>query len=158
MFPTDLKSIYQRIEQIDPMAYAQTRNYVDGKVTRLSPYISRGVISTKQVAESLLRKGYELNQLTSILQELAWRDYFQLVWIEKGDQLNDDLKHPQSPVSTYGIPTSVLEAKSGISAIDDAIRELYDTGYLHNHLRMYTAAIVCNLANSHWKNPSQWMY
>ncbi len=29
---------------------------------------------------------------------------------------------------------------------------------MHNHLRMYVASICCNIGNSHWLNPSKWMY
>ena len=29
---------------------------------------------------------------------------------------------------------------------------------MHNHLRMYVASIVCNVAQSHWINPARWMY
>ena len=49
MFPTETQEIHHRIQQIDPVQYARSRNFSDGAVTHLSPYISRGVISTKQV-------------------------------------------------------------------------------------------------------------
>ena len=50
-FPTDWKSIYDRIQAIDPIKYASTRNFENGALTLLGPYISRGVISTKFVFE-----------------------------------------------------------------------------------------------------------
>ena len=43
--------IIHKIESIDPVKYSQNRNFVDGSVTKLSPYISRGMISTKYVFE-----------------------------------------------------------------------------------------------------------
>ncbi|MBT8218940.1 MAG: FAD-binding domain-containing protein, partial [Bacteroidia bacterium] len=55
-------------------------------------------------------------------------------------------------------PVSIIDANTGIEAIDKAIEELYQTGYMHNHVRMYTAAIACNNSQSHWKIPAQWMY
>ncbi|GAB5539658.1 MAG: hypothetical protein Salg2KO_17610 [Salibacteraceae bacterium] len=73
-FPTDIESIYDRIERIDPVAYARTRNYKDGAVSQLSPYISRGVITTKQVFESLLNRGLPWSSIEKFVQELAWRD------------------------------------------------------------------------------------
>ena len=39
MFPTETKKIYQRIQQIDPVQYARSRNFSDGAVTHLSPYL-----------------------------------------------------------------------------------------------------------------------
>ncbi len=40
-FPTDRASIEARIDAIDPIRYSKSRNYLDGAVTYLSPYISR---------------------------------------------------------------------------------------------------------------------
>ena len=51
---TDYPSILQAIDVIEPIAYAQTRNYLNGKVTYLSPYLSRGVISTRQILQHLI--------------------------------------------------------------------------------------------------------
>ena len=89
---------------------------------------------------------------------MAWRDYWQQVWIAKGNAINQDLKHPQSPVSNSSISKSIVDATTGVEALDRAIETLYETGYMHNHLRMYSAAVVCNMAQSHWKAPAQWMY
>jgi deoxyribodipyrimidine photo-lyase len=155
-FPTDVDSILGRIDAIDPIAYGKTRNYIDGAVTCLSPYISRGVISTRFVLEKVMAKGYDVNAIEPFVKELCWRDYFQRV--AQHMNMNADIKHPQEMVSNYGLPVAVWKAKTGVDAIDLAIKQLYHTGYMHNHSRMYTAALVCNLAQSHWKNPSQWMY
>ena len=43
--------------------------------------------------------------------------------------------------------------QTGINAIDSAIRDLYEFGYIHNHLRMYIASITTNIAKTHWKIP-----
>ena len=53
---------------------------------------------------------------------------------------------------------AIIEAETGIEAVDQAIIELYQTGYMHNHMRMYVASICCNIANSHWLQPAKWMY
>ena len=155
-FETDYKTILEKISQIDPVKYGRNRNFVDGAVTRLSPYISRGVISTKQVLEITLARGYKISQIYFFLRELLWRDYFQRVGQEK--DLDVEIQHPQLPVLNYEIPSAVADAAAGIDAIDIAINELYENGYMHNHCRMYTASLVCNIAGSHWYHPAQWMY
>ena len=156
LFPTDHTSILKKIDQIDPLKYAKSRNFIDGHVTYLSPYISRGVISTRQVLEHVLSKGYKVYQMESFVKELCWRDYFQRVGQVKN--LNEDIKNPQEPVSNHEIPSAVVNASTGIEGIDNAIQGLYDKGYMHNHCRMYTAAVVCNVAKSHWLHPAKWMY
>jgi deoxyribodipyrimidine photo-lyase len=157
-FPTLYNDILQRVGQIDPEGYARSRNYIDGAVTRLSPYISRGVISTKLVFQTLIEEGHPFPKMEKFAQELAWRDYWQQVWVSKGDLINTDLKHPQEPVENKGMPMAILEGNTGIEAIDRAIAELYQSGYMHNHLRMYVASMVCNLGRSHWHLPAKWMY
>ncbi|WP_158977811.1 FAD-binding domain-containing protein [Cellulophaga sp. L1A9] len=157
-FPTDMDAIQKRIALIDPRKYASSRNYIDGAVSYLSPYISRGVISTKQVYQSLLERGFTTSNAEKFIQELAWRDYWQQVWIHKGNAIDTDLKHPQPTVENKEIPKVIADGTTGIIAIDKAIKQLYNTGYMHNHLRMYVASMACNVANSHWKIPAQWMY
>ena len=155
-FATDHNSILEKLGQIDPLKYGRTRNYVDGAVTGLSPYISRGVISTKQVLESVLAKGYKIAQIESFVKELCWRDYFQRVAQVK--DLKKEIKQAQTTVLNHEISAQILNATTGIEGIDNAIKLLYQSGYMHNHCRMYTASLVCNVAGSHWYHPAQWMY
>lgn len=157
-FPTAYEHILERIEAVDPVKYGRTRNFQNGAVTRLSPYISRGVISTKQVMENVLARGHAFSTIEKFIQELVWRDYWQQVWIAKGEEINQDLRHPQPGVENHEISKSILSAETGIEAIDDGINELYETGYMHNHMRMYVAAVACNMAKSHWGEPARWMY
>jgi deoxyribodipyrimidine photo-lyase len=116
------------------------------------------VLSTRAVYDYILTLELAWQDSEKLVQELAWRDYWQQVWIAKGDAIYKDLKHPQTPISNFQIPTAIYEANTGITAIDDAIKELYHTGYMHNHMRMYVASICCNVGHSHWMAPAKWMY
>lgn len=157
-FPTDYDSIIKRIDGIDPGKYAKTRNFLNGAITYLSPYISRGVISTQMVFKALQAKGYPLYAMEKLVSELAWRDFFQRVWQAKGNLIFEDVKQPQPLVEHYKLPIALLHGTTGIDAIDTGIRQLFSIGYMHNHMRMYTASIACNIAGAHWKQPAQWMY
>jgi len=157
-FPTSYNDIVQRLHAIEPKKYGRSRNFIDGALTYLSPYISRGIISTKQVANYALEQGHEPKQIEKFLQEFAWRDYWLQIWIARGDEINKDLRNEQQPVNNHSFPKAVYEGQTGITAIDQAIKEFYRSGYIHNHVRMYIAAIVCNMGFSHWKLPAQWMY
>ncbi len=158
IFPTSMESITARIEAIDPEKYATSRNYKDGALTYLSPYISRGVISTRHVYHHLLERDLSWNKIEKLVQELAWRDYWQQVWVAKGDEINSDLKSVQTKVVHHCIPKAITEANTGIQAVDSGIAGLINTGYMHNHMRIYVASIACNIGNSHWFMPAQWMY
>ncbi|MFZ4059257.1 MAG: FAD-binding domain-containing protein [Ferruginibacter sp.] len=155
---TDYKCILEKMHLINPLQYAKTRNFINGAVTYLSPYISRGVISVQQVKEIVLNKGYKTYEIEKFLQELAWREYYQRVWQSKGHLIEQDLKQAQTDVSHFEMVAALQNAATDIEAIDQSIQQLYTTGYMHNHCRMYVAALTCNIAKAYWLQPSRWMY
>lgn len=157
-FSTNYSEILKRIEDIDTIEYARTRNFTNGAVSYLSPYISRGVISTKRTLDSILDKGFTSEDSQKFIQELAWREYFQRVWQHLEDDMFDDIKRHNTGIKNRQLPVALLNASTGIDSIDTAIVKLYETGYMHNHLRMYTASIACNIGKSYWDLPSRWMY
>ena len=158
IFDTKYDAVKEQIKAIDPIAYGRTRNYLDGAVTKLSPYISRGVISTRQILDSVLSRGYVIEEIESFVKELAWRDFFQRTLQSTPALITTAIKNTQQKVNNNEIPSAILEANTGINAIDYGITSLYKTGYMHNHLSMYIASIVCIVAQSDWKMPSQWLY
>lgn len=135
-FTTDYHLILEKVQHVNPVPYAKTRNFINCAVTYLSLYISRGVISARQVQEAVLNKGYKRYQINKFLQELAWRDYYQRVWQAKNDLIWEDLKQPQPDVLHHQMIMAIENAATGITAIDEEIKNLYATGYLHNHTRM----------------------
>ena len=123
MFQTNIEEIVNCVKNINPVQYGKNRNYIGGDVTRLSPYISRGVLSTKFVMQSIFERNLPIKKTEKLIQELAWRDYFQNVWRAKKDLLDTDLKQPQPEVKNYSISKAILHANTGIEAIDKAIKE-----------------------------------
>ena len=69
---------------IDAKRYGKTRNYISGSVSELGPYVSRGVISTRQIWTYLLARGHSFEEVFGFVQQLAWRDFFQRVWMGVG--------------------------------------------------------------------------
>nr|MBM3932015.1 deoxyribodipyrimidine photolyase [Sphingomonadales bacterium] len=118
MISPHLDEALAQVVRIDPVAYGRTRNYVDGAVTRLSPYLSRGVLSTSLVADSLVERGFSWEDCESLVKELAWRDYFQLVWKHQGGALDHDLRYPQVGVRHHRVPAALVRAETGIEALD----------------------------------------
>ena len=68
-----MKSLYskliQKVRNLKPIKYASNRNFVNGDVSRLSPYISRGLISTKNIFYTLLDSGYNFNQIQKLQED-----------------------------------------------------------------------------------------
>lgn len=145
------------IDAIDPVAYAKTRNHLSGAVTRLSPYISRGVVSLPVVRDRLLER-HSQKDCQKLIQELAWREYFQRVWWEQGDDIFSELRFSRNDWRHTGLVSALVNGETGIAVLDAAVRELEETGYLHNHNRMWVASVACNLAYAHWHDMGRWMF
>jgi deoxyribodipyrimidine photo-lyase len=156
--PSDYPSIVAQIEQIDPVRYGKSRNFINGAVTRLSPYISRGVIDTRMVFDHLVKRGFSYYQLEKFVQQLCWREYFQRVWQSLGDGINRDIKQQQEQVEHRALPQVLIDENTSIEAIDKGIEELLEKGMMHNHMRMYTSFLACNVGRAHWSAPAKWMY
>ena len=157
-FPTKLSEVYQRIDAFDPEHYARTRNFINGGVSYLSPYLSRGFITVPQVVERLKARGIGMKQAEKFIQELAWREFYTRTWFQKGDEIFEDIRHPQEGIERFGVPKAVLTSTTGIKAFDKHLEAFSSQGYLHNHLRMYLASITCNVGKYHWSAPAAWLY
>lgn len=157
-FPVNYTDIIDRIHSLDPIKYGKDRNFIDGSVSYLSPYISRGVISTRQVYGILIEKKFAEEKIEKFIQELAWRDYWQLIWKQHELAIDSDFRYSQKQPNRFGIPKSMANASTGIEAIDIEINRLYKEGYMHNHVRMYVASLACNIAQCHWNFPAKWMH
>jgi deoxyribodipyrimidine photo-lyase len=155
---TDKQQILDYVETINSVEYEQTRNYLDGSVTKLSPYITAGLITLNEIKTRILIHNKKKDSL-KLIQELAWRDYFASVRQAKGEQVFGDLKRPQFEKGKgREIPTSILTGTTRVIALDTAVHKLYDTGYLHNHERMWLASVICNVAGTDWLTGAKWMY
>lgn len=157
-FPTSLEAVHAKIDAFDPQQYARTRNFLSGGVSYLSPYLSRGFITIPQIIDRLKRRGFGVFEAEKFIQELAWREFYTRTWFKRGDGIFQDIRQAQFGVKNYGLPDAIIQAKTGIKVLDKHLSNLPTVGYLHNHIRMYTAAVICNVAKYHWSTPAAWMY
>jgi deoxyribodipyrimidine photo-lyase len=147
-----------RLIEINPNNYAKTRNNLDGVVTYLSPYISHGILTIPEAIAHLMGK-YRLNFDDKLVFEFAWREFFHHVWLHLDDKIFSDIR-PACWQGHYAssMPEDVLTATTGIAAIDQAVTQLYASGYLHNHARMWLASYLIHLRKIHWRVAADWMY
>ena len=156
-FFIDLDEVLQRITRIDPRAYDRTRNYLDGAVTYLSPFVSHGVISTIDIAQGVL-SSHTKKHSYRLLYELAWREFFHRSWHSHGNRIFADLLQPQQQVQEFQMPWAIAHAETGVKVLDNAIETLQETGIMHNHNRMWLAGVVCNIAHRAWLPAARWMH
>jgi deoxyribodipyrimidine photo-lyase len=156
-FPPSREAALARLRTADLAGYAERRNHLDGPVTRLSPYISHGVISVPEIVAALRAAGAQPRH--RLIFELAWREYWQHVWRHLGIGILQGIRRPVSRAEyANALPRDVLEARSGVRVIDAAVRGLYETGYIHNHARMWVASYLVHLRKVHWRAGADWLY
>jgi deoxyribodipyrimidine photo-lyase len=95
--------------------------------------------------------------------ELAWREYFHHVWQQRGAGILQSLHDGPPPEQAYApdmpadMPADIRQARTGVPVIDQAVRTLYATGYLHNHARLWLASYVVHLRKLHWRTGADWL-
>jgi deoxyribodipyrimidine photo-lyase len=159
LFPPTLEAARARLAQVRPLAYACSRNHLDGAVTRLSPYLTHGFLSMPQVVQAVLAQ-HDLGMEHKLMFEFGWREFFHHAWRLDGEYIFSSLHEGVLPESAYAaeLPQDIRQACTGLPVIDQAVRTLYETGYLHNHARMWLASYVVHLRKVHWRAGADWLY
>ena len=149
--------------------YQNYRNYDYGpgrhfNVSRLSPYLSTRLIRETEVLEATLGQ-YSKQEAYKFVQEIFWRGYWK-GWLEQRpnlwksywetlpsslEQLNED---PRAK-SNY---LAACLGETGIQIYDSWVRELVETGYLHNHARMWFASIWIFTLRLPWELGADFFY
>ena len=91
------RAALERLAAIDPEAYARTRNHVDGAVTRLSPWLRHGVLSTAEVRDRALAGVRRPEDAAKLIAELGWRDYWREVHAALGTRIREPVESPAQP-------------------------------------------------------------
>ncbi len=129
-------------------AYARERNYDRGpdersNVSCLSPFLSRRLISEAEVLLGVLslHKPFEAEKFN---QEVLWRSYWK-AWLEMRPWVwqayGASLEQPLLSAKARATLSKALDGSTGIPPFDAWRHELRETGYLHNHSRMWFASI-----------------
>jgi deoxyribodipyrimidine photo-lyase len=135
-------------------AYDEARERLDGSGgSRLSPWITIGVLSPR----TALARAAHLRGAgpASWRRELAWRDFLAAL-------LLDHPSLPQQPLDPrwkrmrWSRSRTRLEAwqngRTGIPAVDAAMRELSATGWISNRARMIAAQFLAKQLRVHWRH------
>jgi deoxyribodipyrimidine photo-lyase len=148
--------------------YKVGRDFPDKRhVSRLSPYLHFGQISPNQVWHQAREYGAGAGQealaadLDHFLSELAWREfsYSQLYYNPdlrtkplQGFFAGFDWRQDEAAFSAW------RQGKTGIPIVDAGMRELWQTGYMHNRVRMIAASFLVKNLRLHWHHGEQWFW
>ncbi len=148
--------------------YSKKRNYdygVDNRsnVSKLSPYIKKRIIHEKLVINNCL-KTLSFESIEKFIQEVFWRTYWKgwlegrpNVWNNYLDDL-DKLKKTLEQSNFLKNYKRAVNSQTGIDCFDCWVKELKESGYLHNHARMWFASIWIFTLNLPWQLGADFFY
>ena len=149
MFPVEKSILLENIKEFSKskiLNYSSDRNFDYGSphenVSKLSPYLRRRYISEYEILKIILNKN-KIKKIEKFIEEIFWRTYWK-GWLEA---------HPWI-YQKYELKSSdqLTPPKTGIKCFDHWKDELIDTGYLHNHSRMWFASIWIFTLGYSWES------
>jgi deoxyribodipyrimidine photo-lyase len=126
----------------------------------LSPYLAAGVISPRYVLRSLINAYPDILLATdseefSWLNEIIWREFYRNLMFHE-QRLCKHQCFKENYQSTYwhfdkALFESWCEGKTGYPLVDAAMRQLNQTGWMHNRLRMVVASFLTKHLLIDWR-------
>lgn len=145
-----------KLDKVNPVKYGQTRNFLDGKVTYLSPYLRHGCITLKEAV--LASRNEAIMGHEKLLFEFAWRDFWRQIWFSKGNSIYADIEPSKVNLGRKNLPHNLIKGKTGLECIDSFVHDLNKHGYIHNHARMWLASYAVHWLGVDWQQASRWMH
>ena len=156
---------FQAFLQDGLQGYKDGRNFPSlPNVSRLSPHLHWGEISPHQIWHAT-RDQFAGDGLSgdadNFLSEIGWREFsYSLLYHNPGlRRVNLQSKFDAFPWEDN--PTALRawqQGKTGYPIVDAAMRQLYQTGYMHNRLRMVVGSFLVKNLRLHWHHGEAWFW
>ena len=129
--------------------YHETRNFpaLSG-TSRLSIHLRFGTISIRSLA------AYALKHNATYLNELIWRDFYQMIIFHFPKTINNAFKPLYDQINWERNEVHFqawCEGKTGYPLVDAGMRELNETGFMHNRVRMVVASFLTKHLLLDWR-------
>jgi deoxyribodipyrimidine photo-lyase len=131
-------------------SYEETRNFpAKNSTSKLGTHLRFGTVSIRKMAE----KASESNNST-FLKELIWREFFMQILWHFPHTVKDSFK-PQYDRILWRNNEHEFKAwcqgKTGYPLVDAGMRELNQTGFMHNRVRMLVGSFLCKHLLIDWR-------
>lgn len=128
--------------------YRETRNFPATKTSGMSVHLRFGTISVRILAQTAA----SLNQ--TYLKELIWREFFMQILYHFPKVLHQSFKGKYDRISWVNNPEDLKkwqEGNTGYPLVDAGMRELNQTGFMHNRVRMVCASFLTKHLLTDWR-------
>ena len=129
--------------------YAAKRNTpaIDG-TSKLGPHLRFGTIGIRTIVQNVMDRS------ETFLSELIWREFFQQIIFHFPHVVNSNFRAKYDGVKWRNNEQDFkkwCEGKTGYPMVDAGMRELNETGFMHNRVRMITAGFLCKHLLIDWR-------
>ncbi|WP_099867796.1 cryptochrome/photolyase family protein [Pararhizobium haloflavum] len=144
--------------------YDDARDFPDREGTsRLSPHLAFGEITPYQIWEATKRRPKTVgnNARTTFRKEVGWREfaYHLLVHNPKLATRNFNSRFDDFPWSSNKTAFNAWKAgRTGYPIVDAGMRQLWQTGWMHNRVRMVCASFLTKHLLLHWREGERWFW
>lgn len=141
--------------------YKEGRNIPSKKnVSRMSPYLHFGQVSPNQLwyRAKFMEQDHNVDHFCS---ELGWREfsYSQLFYNPELPKKNLQPKFDRFPwVDDDERLKAWQKGMTGVPMVDAGMRELWQTGYMHNRVRMVVGSFLVKNLRLHWHHGERWFF
>ena len=130
------------------------------KTSRLSPYLHFGEISPKQILSACIDQ-LSNNEYAAFIRELVWREFSFYLLYHYPDMATNNIKPSFNSFpwqQNKKLLTAWQRGLTGYPIIDAGMRELWQTGYMHNRVRMIVASFLIKNLLIDWREGEAWFW
>ena len=142
--------------------YASGRDRpAESNTSRLSPHLHWGEISPRQVWSALDHAEADGRNVETYRSELGWREFsYHLLF--QAPELPDRNLRAEFDAFPWAEDETVLQAwqqgRTGYPIVDAGMRELWESGWMHNRVRMIAASFLVKHLLQPWQAGARWFW
>ncbi len=128
----------------------------------LSPHLRFGEISPFEVWNAVQRRGSTSSGAAAFLRQLVWRDFAYHLLFHLPSITTENMRPEFDRFPWDSLPAHDLErwqqGRTGIPLVDAGMRELWQTGVMHNRVRMVVASFLVKNLRVDWRVGEAWFW
>lgn len=131
--------------------YDEMRNCLNYKTTLLSAFINLGLLSIREVYEHCMEK---LGKKSGVITELYWRDFYYNILNFFPRVVGNSFRENYDKIKWRNNKKQFkawCEGKTGFPIVDACMRQMNNTGYMHNRGRMIVASFLTKDLLTDWR-------
>lgn len=143
--------------------YREQRDRPDLPMTsRLSAHLHFGEISVERVVARIEASDAPADAAAAFVRELGWREFSHHL-MHHFPQTPDHNLDSRFDRFRWAAPDPLLlqswqQGRTGVPLVDAGLRELWQTGWMHNRVRMVVASYLVKHLRMHWLNGARWFW